>query len=159
MLSLPKSKLEDPELRFNITPEAAESNFKLLQKNDFDLKKLCNKGRRSTTSFGSEFKQTSVLEKLFKHHLRWNRFKKQLTKGVDFNVEDLDEDMRKMDLQEAYKRGNHKSAELKNEFLSKALKKEIKKKWNLILPGDCYKNIPELILNPMGVATHLGIKY
>ena len=72
MLSLPKSKLEDPELRFNITPEAAESNFELLQKNDFDLKKLYNKELRSTTSFGSEFKQTSVLEKLFKHHPRWN---------------------------------------------------------------------------------------
>ena len=27
----------------------------------------------------------------------------------------------------------------------------------MILPGDCYEDIPELVLNPMGVATHLGI--
>ena len=31
LLSQPKSKLVDPELRFNITPEAAASNFEILQ--------------------------------------------------------------------------------------------------------------------------------
>ncbi len=45
----------------------------------------------------------------------------------------------------------------KNDFLTKALKKEIKKGWNLYLPGDCYRDVPDLVLNPMGVATHLGI--
>ena len=65
--------------------------------------------------------------------------------------------MRQLDLDESYTRGNHKSAHQKNEFLVKALKKEIKKGWNLLLPGDCHKEIPELVLNPMGVATHLGI--
>ena len=157
LLSQPKSKLVDPELRFDITPEAAASNFELLQKNEYDLKKLCNKGKESATSFGSEFQKVSILEKLFQQHPRWKKFEQQLTEGVNFDIEDLDESMRKMYLNEAYKRGNHKSAEEKNEFLTKALKKEIKKGWNLLLPGDCYKNIPELILNPMGVATHLGV--
>ena len=157
LLQHPQSKLTDPELSFEISPQAAASNLELLRLHDYDLKALCNKGKKSTTSFGSEFKNVSILEKLFTKHPRWKRFKEQLTEGVDFNTEDLDEESRRMDLDEAHKRGNHKSAQQKNEFLVTALKKEIKKGWNLILPGDCHHDIPELVLNPMGVATHLGI--
>ena len=60
-------------------------------------------------------------------------------------------------MEEAFKRGNHKSAELKVSFMTDALKKEIRKGWNLVLPGDCYSEVPELVLNPMGVVTHLVI--
>ena len=35
--------------------------------------------------------------------------------------------------------------------------KEICKGWILVLPEDKYDSIPELVLNPMGVATHIGI--
>ena len=35
--------------------------------------------------------------------------------------------------------------------------KKIVKRWNLILPGGGYQEIPNLVLNPMGVATNLGI--
>ena len=57
----------------------------------------------------------------------------------------------------AYTRGNHRSAEKYNEFLAKAIKKEIMRGWNLILPGDCHEHLPGKVLNPMGVATHLGV--
>ena len=158
MLQEPKSTLCDPELRFDITPEAAASNLELLKQHEFDLKALCNNGtRKSATTFGSEFKEISILQKLFKKHPRWPRFKKQLTEGVDFYLEELDEEIRRKDTKEAYSRGNHKSADRNNEFLTKALKKEIVKGWNMILPGDYYDDVPELVLNPMGVATHLGV--
>lgn len=42
-------------------------------------------------------------------------------------------------------------------FLTKALKNEIVKGWNLILPGNCYDDVPELVLNTMGVAAQIGI--
>ena len=62
-----------------------------------------------------------------------------------------------MDLETSYARGSHKLAKNNEEFLSKALIKEVELNWNLILPEKCYREIPGLILNPIGVATHIGI--
>ena len=61
------------------------------------------------------------------------------------------------DVQAAFSRGNHKSAGKNSDFLASAIKKEIMRGYNLILPGECHEHIPELVLNPMGVATHLGV--
>ena len=54
-------------------------------------------------------------------------------------------------------RGNHKSAQKNNEFLSNALEKEISHGWMLALPADCVNEILGLILKPMCVATHIEI--
>ena len=91
LLQQPKSKLSDSELSFKISPQVAASNLELLKKHDYDLKALCNQGRRSATSFGSEFKNVSMLEKLFTKHPRWKQFKDRLTEGVNFITEKLDE--------------------------------------------------------------------
>ena len=148
----------DPKLRFDIFTKAAVSNFKLLKSTHFDLKALCNRGKgRSAITFGSEFKEIEDLERLLKRHPRWRKLKDQLTNGATFYVEDLDEEIRRKDVRMAYTRGNHKSAEKYNEFLAKAIKKEIMRGWNLILPGDCHEHLLEIVLNPMGVATHLGV--
>ena len=45
----------------------------------------------------------------------------------------------------------------KEDFHSKEMSKEIELGWSLILPENCHKHIPGLILNPMGLATHIGI--
>ena len=157
LLNRPKTNLLQPTLRFDVNKEAAQYNLELLRKNNYDLTKLCNIQDRSSTSYGSEFKDITVLEKLFYQHPRWQKLKSQLTSGVDFNLKDLDDDIRREDVRQAFARGNHKSASKNEEFLEKALEKEILKGWNLILPGDCFEEIPELVLNPMGVATHIGI--
>ena len=57
----------------------------------------------------------------------------------------------------AFMQGNHKSAKTHEKFLADAIKKEIMRGWNLILPGECHEYILGLVLNPMGVATHLGV--
>ena len=44
-----------------------------------------------------------------------------------------------------------------SEFLVSTISKEIRKDRNLILPDGCLNTIPDLVLNPMGVAVHLGI--
>ncbi len=107
--------------------------------------------------FGSEFKDTKELEKLLKNHARWNKSKSILTEGVNFDLEDLPEELRKEDLEAVYKRGNHKSAAQNSEFLSAVMKKETSQGWVMVLPEYCYKEIPGLVLNPMGVVMHLGI--
>ena len=79
LLNLPLMKLTNPELRFKIMMEAAASNFELLKTAAYDLKELCNKNHsnreRSATTFRSEFKEVQVLEKLFRQHPRWEKFK------------------------------------------------------------------------------------
>ena len=76
---------------------------------------------------------------------------------MKFYVEDLDEETRREDARMAFTRGNHKLAGKYNEFLAKAIKKAIMREWNLILPGDCHEHIPEIVLNSMDVATHVGV--
>jgi hypothetical protein len=156
LLSL-SSRLENPLFHFEATPEASLHNLNLLKSNDFNLERLLNPNVKSITSYGSEFKPTSDLEPLFHHHPRWNDLKERLDNGVTFHLKPLDEDIRQQDLSASYQRGNHKSAEKNEEHLASAMIKEIKKGWNIILPGDCHEDIPHLILNPMGVASQSGI--
>ena len=73
-------------------------------------------GKRSTTTFGSEFKDTKSLERVLRKHPRWKKFKMQLTNGIDFYLEEMDDDLRRLDLHHAYERGNHKSDALKMSF-------------------------------------------
>ena len=130
-----ESTINQPSIQFEPTPQAAKANWELLKAHDFDLEKICNNpDKRSITDFGSEFKNTKELEKLLRNHPRWKKFKSILTKGVNFDLEDLPEELRQEDLEAVYKRGNHKSAVQKSDFLSAAMKKEISQGWVMVLP-------------------------
>ena len=76
---------------------------------------------------------------------------------MEFSLNNISEELHRRDLQAAFQRGNHKSANEKCDYLTCALSKEIQKCWNLILPDNCMDSIPHLVFNHMGVATHLGI--
>jgi hypothetical protein len=78
-------------------------------------------------SYGSEFKTSHKLEPLLQFHPRWPAFKSKLDKGSLFPLSSMSEQDRKLDLESAYKRGNHKSALKNSEFLANAIKKETKK--------------------------------
>ena len=127
-------------------------------KHNFDLEPLLNPpGINCVTSFGSEFKSINHLEKLLHRHPRWNILREKLTKGVHFPLNHLSEDLRIQDLEEAYSRGNHKSAERNEAHLASSLEKEVKKGWTFVIPEDKYKLLPNLVLSPMGVAEQAGI--
>ncbi len=158
LLNDKSDNIDQANINFEATPEAAHHNWELLKKYDFNLERICNyTKKRSLASYGSEFKSPKKLEKLLDKHPRWEKLKKILMQGVNFDLEGMSEEMRKADLEAAYKRGNHKSAAKNKEFLSKALIKEIEQGWIMVLPEYCYKEIPGLVLNPMGVVTHLGV--
>ena len=119
--------LEDPELRFNINPDATISNLTALQQHEYDLWKMCNRDEWSSTSFGSEFRDVTELDQLFKYHSWWNRLQGVLTDGVNFDLESISDKLRQLDVLEAFHRGNHKSADEKSDFFVSAISKEIKK--------------------------------
>ena len=152
------SPLQPPEFKFEVSQEAAEFNFVLLEKNSFNLHALLNKEEiRSVTRLGSEFKSVQELEPLLHQHPRWQRLKDLFVNGSDWPLLKMDDEKRNQDLVEMIKRGNHKSADRHQEFLSSALTKEVLKGWELILPLSRATAIPGLCISPMGVVEQLGI--
>ena len=128
-----KEQMFPPKFRFDICKEAAEFNFNLLKENNFELETLLNPTKKCVTSYGSEFKSVEDLAELLHRHPRWEAMKERLEKGCEFPVDDLDDNIRKRDVEEALHRGNHKSAGKHAAQLEKALSKKIKKGWNLLL--------------------------
>ena len=126
-----------------------DHNLNLLHQNDFNLTNLYNHQKKSAITYGLEFKMTSILEQLFKNHPRFNKLKLQLTEGVEFELEDMTDEMRKRGIREAFRQENHKSSLKNKKNLENALEKEIVKGWNIILPSNVFDVIPDLIQNPM----------
>ena len=58
------SNLYQSKIRFEISPEAAQTNWELLEKNNFSLEMICNgnKNRRSISTYGLEFKHPKDLK-------------------------------------------------------------------------------------------------
>ena len=152
------SPLEKPELRFDISQEAAKNNFRLLKGNNFNLHKILNPpNKTSVTTYGSEFKSVNELQQLFCLHPRWPEMKKLLKNGSLWPIKPLTDSLSKKDLSHALARGNHKSTGVQNSFFSDALSKEIKKGWELIKSKEDGMKIPGIVISPMGVAEQIGI--
>jgi hypothetical protein len=60
-------------------------------------------------------------------------------------------------LKTAMSYGNHNSASLHVTALLPQLQKEVKKGWHLPLPIDKMRNIPGMIMGPMGAVLHHSI--
>ena len=118
LLTSERKTLSDPILRFKDTPNAALFNLELLIDCNFNLTKLCNDRTRNVTNYCSEFKDISTLRPLLGNHHRWEKIEQQLTFGIHFKLDNITDNIRKKDLEETAKRGNHKSVEIKNEFVT-----------------------------------------
>ena len=151
------SSLRKPVLSFNASEEAASKNLKVLKDNGWNLEKVLSLNSPFITNYGSEFKSVDDLHALLKFHPRWEGLKQKLISGCSYPLEDLEEPLRKLDIGESKRYGNHKSALKYERFLEKAMKKEIKKGWAIILPDESVDEIPDLVISPLGVADHLGI--
>ena len=148
-----------PPFCFDLSDEAVSHNFEILQKNNFSLEKVLNSSDFSLCHFGSEFKETKILERLFSLHPYWPRMKRILEEGTSYkyNKEDLSESIQKLDLEAALSRGNHKSAKVKESILEKAFIKEVKLSYQLPLKPHHIHDIPGIRMSPMGVADQLSI--
>ena len=149
--------MNPPTLKFEVTREAADYNFRLLTEHDFQLDHILNSPPNSVTAYGSEFKSTDHLKGLLGRHHRWAALEDRLRNGAEFPLETISDELRTMDLDAALIRGNHKSADKNLPFLAAALQSEVEKGWALIINAEDAKQYPNLELAPLGVADHLGI--
>lgn len=159
VLAQPPKEIHDPPFRFDLSDEATDHNFNTLKNNNFSLESVLASSEFSPCHFGSEFRDTSILEKLFTHHPYWPRMKRILENGTPYVYKngDLPEETCRQDLIAALERGNHKSALKKEDVLESAMKKEVKFRYQLLMKPSHILKIPGARLSPMGVADQLTI--
>ena len=120
-----KRERNPQKFEFSISKESTKFNFNLLKKHDFNLEKLLNPGEICVINNSYELISVEELDNLWMKHPRWKTLRDKVTKGCEYPVEDLIEEVRMADLKENLEKGNHKSVKRNECFLGKAMKKEI----------------------------------
>ena len=117
---------KSPLFKFEMNGEAAESNFHVLRKFNFDLEKALVAQVGSPVVYRSEFSKGELLLPLLKNHLLWNRMKEMLAHGSQWPTEPITKEDRVADLIEALKFGIHKGATTQPELLLKLVTGDVK---------------------------------
>jgi hypothetical protein len=121
------SKCPEPLLfKFEMNGAAAESNFLVLQKFNFNLEKALAAQARSPMRYGSKFRKGELLLPLLKNHPIWNRMKEMLAHGLQWPTEPITEEDRTADLFEALEFRNHKGATTQPELLLKLVSGDVR---------------------------------
>ena len=116
-----------PLFKFEMNREAAESNFHVLRKFNFNLEKALVAQAGSPVGYGSEFRKGELLLPLLKNHPLWNQMKEMvLAHGLQRPTKPITEEDRAADLIEALKFGNHKGATTQPELLLKLVSGDVK---------------------------------
>ena len=140
-----------PEFVFELTSEAAEKNFMILKKYDFDLGKAIAAQGSSPLGYGSEFRPPATLQKIFQSHPLWQRMERLLIEGSKWPLLELSEEDRIADLLEALQFGNHKGASERPELLKKLISDDIRFGYGLVVPRRKITRLPNACLAPMNI--------
>ena len=97
-------------MQFEFTMEAAQHNSSLLEGYGFDLESFIKDNPNSTVSYGSELRPLDQLQPLLSHHPNFERFKQNLSHGIDYPISPLSDVECKNMLEHSLQQGNHKSA-------------------------------------------------
>ena len=139
--------------------DAAKFNTRILKRYKYDLVAAMRNEKGTMLEPGSEFRLAKTLEPLLKHHNNWLKFKKIITEGVNYNLEDIPDRTRRSDLLAQLARGNHKSAsEPENKpTLIKNYDKEVSYGWMIPITKECKTKLKGAGVIPIGVATQYTI--
>jgi hypothetical protein len=134
-----------------MTNEAAEKNFLTLSRHNFDLEKAIHAQQHSPLGYGSEFRSTQHLKRIFGSHPCWFRMESILSNGAKFPLEELDAATRASDLQEALAFGNHKGASSNPTLLKRLVEKDVTHGYALPLPLAKISRLPGALMAPMNI--------
>jgi hypothetical protein len=144
------SPLNNPEFKFEKSPEAAAHNASLLHSFNWDIDKAINSTHPSQLSYGSEFKPSSDLEELLREHPHWTHLREILEKGATFPLQNMSPEDRKKDINFHLDRGNHKSSSKHKDSMDRIILEDVIRGFTLPLPIDIIFNIPNASLAPLG---------
>ncbi len=134
-----------------MTQEAVANNFLVFKQYKFNLGRAIKVQMLSPLGYGSEFKKPQVLQKIFKNHPFWARMEHLLIKGSRWPLEEISEEDRVADLQEALQFGNHKGATSKPGLLKELITADVQHGYRLVIPLDKIKHIPGAYLALMNI--------
>jgi hypothetical protein len=140
-----------PEFMFKLTSEAAERNFMILKKYNFDLAMAIEAQKSSPQGYGSQFQSPKTLQKIFASHPLWQRMEHLLIEGLKWPLTELSKRDRIEDLNEALQVGNHKGALQKPKLLKKLISNNIKFGYGLVVPRGKIAWLPNACLAPMSI--------
>ena len=135
----------------SISEEAMQHNLATLEKYEFDLGKALDAQHDSPLGPGMEFRPPYVLRSIFGLHPLWNRMKDILKNGSKWLLEEISEEDRASNLQEALIFGNHKGASSKPDLLKKLISKDVKYGYSLPIPLESVTQIKGLEMAPMKI--------
>ena len=140
-----------PDIKFELTREAALKNFLVMKRQNLNMQQLIESQADTPMYYGSEFRETSVLEPLLSKHPNWSHLKSILENGSNWKLEELDEEKRISDLLEALDFGNHKGASKQPELLKELLTKDVKYGYAFSVPIEKLPSIPGICDAPMNI--------
>lgn len=145
-------KPSNPEFEFKLTSEAAAKNWLVLKKYKLNTTKAIEAQNSTPMRYGSEFRDPSILASLFQHHPNWEHLKSILTNGSSWKLEEIDEETRVSDLDDALAFGNHKGAEKQPDLLTELVVKDVDYGYALALPLSKIKQLPGICMAPVNIA-------
>mmetsp|Transcript_13224 Transcript_13224/g.28024 ORF Transcript_13224/g.28024 Transcript_13224/m.28024 type:complete len:842 (+) Transcript_13224:3970-6495(+) len=151
VINSPVEKLKAPDFAFELSQEAAQKNYLILSKHNFNLDEALKSQKGTPLEYGSEFRRVEVLENLFGRHPNWGRMERLLRKGSDWPMDELDTKSRHRDLHDAITFGNHKGATKKQDLLRKLCEKDVVHGYALPLPLAKMTKIPNALMAPMNI--------
>ena len=151
IIASPSQSPSPSRFQFQSTEEAAEHNWEILSQSDTNLGRAITHDGLSPLNYGSEFKPTQILSKLFHLHPLWPRLRLILDKGINYPLSPLSTSLRKKDLCEALEFKNHKGVKTNATFITKLLDDDVIHGYSLILPLRVATKIPNGLIAPMNV--------
>ena len=140
-----------PEFIFELSESAASHNLNILNKYSNNLGEALRANENSPLGYGSEFRKPHELKKVFGFHPLWSRMESILKYGSNWPLEEISEENRKRDLDDALSFGNHKGAIAKPELLKNLINKDVIHGYSLPIPLSSVKSIPGLVMAPMNI--------
>ena len=132
-LKTPIHKFENPIFSFRRTHDAAVRNRKILAAFNVDLGAEIAAQKDSPVNYGSEFRNTADLTKLFFYHEYRAKIVNIIQQGSCYHLDPIEEETQKSDLDTMILRGVYKSydSELNSYVLDRAIIKVIDHRWAL----------------------------
>lgn len=135
---------------FENSRDAALHNAIVLENFNYNLHDAILAQPNSQVSYGSEFRDPSILEELLQHHPHWEKLKNILLHGATFPLRSISPMDRSQDLLYHQDRGNHKSATTHSDILHNIISEDIERGYALPLPTAILQLIPDASLAPLG---------
>ena len=139
--------------------EAAEHNSSKLEGYGFDLESFIADNPNSTVSYGSELRPLDQLQPLLSHHPNFERFKQNLSHGIDYPISPLSDVECKNMLEHSLQQGNHKSA-LDDEHrpvVTKLMTQDVELGYGIPLTLEALHKMKQAEVYPVGCQDQLTI--